>query len=125
MIDWRKLLLRVMALVMALAPAAASAAYRTGHAPHSFGLEKPTAVHAHAHDDCRKAAASKPSSKRCKSCRHDVFKPDICALKCFKVIAHLEAPTLAIADITGELAPRSMTALENWNSEPPAPPPRG
>ena len=114
----RKLLLGIMTLVMALAPAVASAA--SSSAKLHDKMAAPLAM-----EHCHKAAAEKSTSSHCKHCKDDSScTPDVCALKCFKVVADVAIPRIVRLPLLTTAPPARQNEPANWVARPPSPPPR-
>ena len=115
----RKLLLWVLGLAIALAPALASAAALSKH--HAVT----SSASSGAMPDCHKTAPAPGKANHCKHCADDSScSADVCALKCFKVVADFKTPrTLVLTHAVTE-RPALLHAPPDWRHVPPAPPPR-
>lgn len=114
----RKLLLGLVVLAVALAPAVASAATQSGK--HDTAMSAASAM-----DHCHKAAPAKSTSSHCKHCTDDGgCTQDVCALKCFKVVADIAVAAVMRLPLAMTVLPARLHEPASWVASPPSPPPR-
>ena len=114
----RKLLLWILTLALALAPAVASAAAMSKQHSATPSASGPM-------PDCHKTAPGPGKTSHCKHCADDSgCMSDICALKCFKVVADFATPRALVPPHAVTPRPALLHALRDWRHAPPATPPR-
>jgi hypothetical protein len=123
---WRKLVLGLVALVLALAPAVAAAAHSSPD-PRDAASSAKSANAAGVREHCHKPAPQ-PAQDETPSCKHcsgdQDCKRDLCPVKCFKVVADLVAAPRGLSGSSPVVAPPVTREPQGRAPLPPAPPPR-